>query len=109
MAVLGIFLLGFGYAQPKSEAVETRSVLISVPCYKNAVALSVLLGTQYGEIPIAESIGNMRWFNGSEEREMFGVGMMFANSETKSYSNVIVFQDGSACIVGTGVDFKPLR
>ncbi len=109
LAVLGVFLIGYGYAQTRANSFDSRTVLISVPCYKSAVALGAILKSQYGEVPIAESLSNMRWVDGKEEKEMFGIGMMFANADTKSYSNVILFQDGTACILGAGVDFKPIK
>lgn len=106
--VLGAGLVGYGLAQTRSP--EVKHVLISVPCYKDAVLVAALLEAQYGEIPLGESIGNMNWFDGEGKiKEMFGTSIMFANPDTKSYSNVLIFRDGSACVLNSGADFKPVN
>ena len=104
--VLGAGLVGYGLAQTRSP--EYRHVLISIPCYKDAVTVVGLLETQYGEIPLGESLSNMNWLDGEGKiKEMAGTGVMFANPKTRSYSNVLIFRDGSACVLNTGADFKP--
>jgi hypothetical protein len=111
-AALGLFILGaglVGYGLAQTKEPEVKHVLISVPCYKNAFVVAGLLEAQYGEVPLGESLSNMNWFDGEGKiKEMFGTGIMFANPETKSYSNVLIFRDGSACVLNTGADFKPV-
>lgn len=99
-------MVGYGLAQPKTF--ENKSVLIAVPCYRDAFALAVILEGKYGEIPLGESISNMNWLDGEGQvKEIFGNAIMFANPDTRSYSNVLILRDGSACVMNTGFDFKP--
>jgi len=106
--VLGAGLVGYGIAQTRQT--ESKAVLISIPCYKDAAALSFLLFREYGEEPLAESVSSMNWLDsGGKVKEMIGTSIMFANHETKSYSNVLVFKDGSACLINSGIEFSPIR
>jgi len=105
--VLGAGLVGYGIAQTRSQ--EYRHVLISVPCYVDAVTVTTLLAEQYGEIPLGQSLTNMNWLDGEGKlKELVGTGIMFANPQTRTYSNVLIFKDGSACVLNTGADFKPV-
>ena len=106
--VLGAGLVGYGIAQTRS--LEHKNVLISVPCYNDAATVAALLETQYGEIPLGESQSSMSWLDAEGKvKEMFGIGIMFANPETRSYSNLLIFRDGSACVLSSGADFKPFN
>lgn len=106
--ILGAGLVGYGLAQTRTP--EVKQILISVPCYKDASTVADLLEVQYGEVPLGESLGNMNWFDGEGKiKEMVGTNIMFANPETRSYSNVLIFRDGSACVLNTGADFKPFN
>jgi hypothetical protein len=106
--VLGAGLVGYGLAQ--TRPLENKHVLISVPCYSDAVTVAALLEAQYGEIPLGQSLSNMNWIDREgKPKEMFGTSIMFANPQTRSYSNVLIFTDGSACVINSGSDFKPFN
>jgi hypothetical protein len=106
--VLGAGLVGVGYGLAQTRSLENKHVLISIPCYSDAVTVAALLEAQYGEIPLGQSLSNMNWIDEGKPKEMVGTGIMFANPKTKTYSNVLIFKDGSACVLNTGIDFKPV-
>lgn len=86
-----------------------KQTLLVMNCASDVNNLAAQIKTAFDEDPIASSHGTVPIARSNEISEVPVTTIMFANTETLSVTNVALFEDGSACVLNTGLDFKPIE
>ena len=75
-----------------------------MPC-DDVITMTELVNNQYGEELLF--LGQLMTFEARTGAPVNGMMMFFTNQDTGTFSIVKVFADGTACMVGPGIQFMP--
>jgi hypothetical protein len=113
---LAIALVVFGFslmiqthsdarAEPKDivDGPTNTPVAISISCFKDVTALLENLEEEYKEKPLAQGFTTIHVRGG----DLIGKMIVYINATNGTFSNVLIFKDGSGCLINSGIEFKP--
>lgn len=97
------------FAQEQEEDPNLLITYLDVNCYKDVTPLLESLTTKFEEKPlfVGKSILPIANFVKGEPDLLEGVTIMYVNQDTGTFTNVMLFSDGSGCQVLFGENFTP--
>lgn len=108
-----IFAVAIALATP-ALAQETDpnhiQTYLDINCFKDIKPYIQDLETKYGEKPLfaARSLLPLADFFAGTAKPIEGVLMSYVNQTTGTFTNVMIFPDGSGCEINFGGEFTPI-
>lgn len=83
---------------------------LDINCFKDITPYTDMLENQYNEKPlfVGRSLLPVANFFRGEPDVLEGILMAYVNQETGTFTNVMLFPDGSGCEVSYGGEFTPV-
>ena len=104
---VGLIVLGRSdaLATPKDIAAGPviTSVAVNIPCFKDVTLLLQYLEEEHKEKPLAQGVTTIH----VQGVEPIGKMIVYMNATNGTFSNVVIFEDGSGCLINSGIEFKP--
>jgi hypothetical protein len=105
--ILNAFIAGILVLLPAtvlSQEQETKFFLTTQPCAP-VIQMTNTVMNKYGEKPLHSGRGMQR--SSSDSKEYWSSMMFFVNQDSGTWTLVSLYDDGTACLVANGQDFKP--
>lgn len=83
---------------------------LDINCFKDVTIYTQMLENEYGEKPLfvgRSPLPIANFFRG-EPDVLEGILMVYVNQDTGTFTNVMIFPDGSGCEVSYGGEFTPV-
>jgi hypothetical protein len=102
LAAVGIYLISID-TLAQAEETDSRVIEIELGCYKTVAPMQQYLLESYGEKPLATAMSSIQW----KGKQLVGKIILFVNPKSRTFTNAIVFKDGTGCILNSGIEFTP--
>jgi hypothetical protein len=103
LAAVGIYLISIDTTLAQAEETDSRVIEIELGCYKTVAPMQQYLLESYGEKPLATAMSSIQW----KGKQLVGKLILFVNPKSRTFTNAIVFKDGTGCILNSGIEFAP--